>query len=142
MGWTCLPREASGRGGDQGEAAQARRALLRGAHGGERRLLVSAVRAEAHGFLTAAVHERDEDPLGQLALVELHVEIALGDLERLLRRSEESFVLPLSEPERTADAARDVDRVRLALVEPGRGHRAAQLLHRLFPRPELVDESE
>ena len=48
----------------------------------------------------------------------------------------------LTEPERTADAAGDVDGVGLALVEPGGRHRPAELLQHFGRRAVRVDEGE
>ena len=48
----------------------------------------------------------------------------------MLGRGEEDALGALAEPERAADAAREVDDVGLAAVEPGRRHRALQRLER------------
>src|SRR5262249_57870722 len=73
---------------------------------------------------------------------EVKGEVRLEDLERLLRRREERLAQALAEPQRTPDAAGDVDRVGLALVEPGGRHRPAELLEDLGPGTVRVDEGE
>ena len=135
------PKDGSD-GRDRGEEAQAGNALLGRTHSRERRLLERAVGPEPDRLLPAALDERDEDPFGQLALAKRHAEVPLDDLERLLRRGEERLAQALSEPERTADAACDVHGVGLALVEPGGGHRPAELLERFGLGAVLVDEGE
>ena len=56
--------------------------------------------------------------------------VALDELERVLRRREDDPVAALAEPQRPARATRDVQQLRLALVHPGRRHRASKLLQR------------
>src|SRR5262245_17871556 len=140
-GWRSRPRAGS-HGREGGEQAQAFSALARRAYGRERRLLEGAVRLEPQRLLAAPANQRYDDAFGQLALAEPHSEVLLHDLERLLRRGKEGLARALAEPERAADAARDEDGLRLALVEPGSRHRPAQLLQGLSRRAVLVDEGE
>src|SRR5690349_10020332 len=102
MGWRCRRKGTSDGRSDRREAAEARRALVRCAHRGEGRLLESVVGPEARRLLTAPVHERDDDSLRKLTLAELHVQVALHDLERRLRGREERLLLRRTEPERPA----------------------------------------
>ena len=78
----------------------------------------------------AGALQREQRPLRELALAQVDTRVALGDLERLLRGGEEELAAAGADPERPADAAREVEQLRLALVEPGRRHRAAEVLER------------
>ena len=81
-------------------------------------------------------------PLAELALAEPDVGIALDQLERLARRGEEKLVAALPDPERATEAVREVERLRVALVEPRGGHGAVQLLERRGPAGRLFREGE
>ncbi len=63
-------------------------------------------------------------------LAESDAQVPLDDLERALGRGEERADPAEAEPERPVSAAREVEHVRSPLVEPGRRHRAAQILER------------
>jgi hypothetical protein len=60
----------------------------------------------------------------------------------MLGGGEENPVRARADPERTADAAGEVDHAGLAGVHPGGGHRAAKLLERLAARTERVGQGE
>ena len=91
MEWRCRRKGGFRGGGDRREAPQTGNALVRRAHGRERRLLESAVGREALALDPATLDERNENPLGELPLAELQVQIALDDLEGVLGRREERF---------------------------------------------------
>src|SRR5207247_10978461 len=73
----------------------------------------------------------DERSLRELVLAQLQPEVALDHLERVLGRGEERLITPRAHPEWPPDAAGEKDGARPALVDPGGGHGAAQLLERL-----------
>jgi hypothetical protein len=75
-------------------------------------------------------------------LLQRHPQRALDDLERVARGCEEHLARARADPERPANAAGDEDRLRLALVEPGGGHRAVELLERARVAPPLLGERE
>src|SRR5687767_4293884 len=84
--------------------------------------------AETLAVRLAPVLQPHEHPLVELALPQREAHEVLADLERVLRRREEDAVRARTEPERPAYASGEEDHARLALVEPGRGHGAAELL--------------
>src|SRR5205085_10969568 len=134
----CPPLRRS----DRREPLKAGRALVRRANGGELALLEASVGAEALRPGLAAAGERDERPLAHLALAQAHTRVALDELERLRRGGEEALVPPGADPEWPSDAAYHEDEVGTALVEPGAGHRAAQLLKRTGASLRVLGERE
>src|SRR6188508_1224784 len=111
MGWRCRRRDGLQGGGDRREAAQRRNALVRRPNGRQGLLLESAVRREAVSADPAALAEREQDPFGKLTLPQAQAQIALDDLERVLRGRKKDSLLASAEPERPAAAARDKHRV-------------------------------
>ena len=69
-------------------------------------------------------------------------EVRLGELEGVTRRPEEDLLRALADPERPADAPGDEERLGDALVEPGRRHRAVELLEGGPAVVRLLDERE
>ena len=116
---------------------------MRRADGGQLPLLaVAAVGCEAALVHERSVDEREEPALVDLRLAERRAEGALDDLERLARRREERLVAAAGEPQRPADATREMEHGGVALVDPGGGHRADELLEHGWGRPVCVDERE
>src|SRR5207253_556564 len=110
---------------ERGEEREGGGGLVRGPHGRKGALLELAVRAKALAPGLAAVRERHERALVELALAEADPRVALDDLEGLASRGEEGLAPAEADPERASDAAGDEDDVGAALVEPGGRHRAA-----------------
>ena len=81
-----------------------------------------------------AALDGDDRSLGQLALAKLDRRRSSRRARARSRRSEEELVLALADPERTAQAAGE-HQLRAAFVEPGRRHRAVELLSASAVRP-------
>src|SRR5580765_1700981 len=110
-----------------GESLEARTSLVGSPHRRQRLFLERSVRLEELLRDDLAVLDGDDRTLGQLALAELDRGVALDELKRDSRRSEEELVLAPTEPERTPQAAGQ-QQLRAFLVEPGGRHRPVQFL--------------
>ena len=88
------------------------------------------VGVEARPARLAAPLELDERAFLELGQLQLQTEEALDDLERELCGGEEDPVLAGAEPNRSAHAARDRNRLLTPLVDPGGRHRAPERLER------------
>src|SRR5207249_6408565 len=98
------------------------------AHGRERIGVVARVGREVVDANGARALDHGQLALAHLALAEAEPGVLLRDLERLAGRGEEELAAGRSDPERPADAAGEIEELRLALVEPGGRQRAAELL--------------
>src|SRR2546421_3521561 len=102
-------------------------ALVRGANGWERFFFEGAIRLKRFAGDDLAALDRDDHSLGEFALAQLDADVALDELERDSGRSEEKLLLRVSEPQRPPQAAGQ-KQLSAAFVEPGRRHRAVELL--------------
>ena len=116
---------------------------MRGPDGRQLALLaIAPIGAPATLVDELAVHERQEPALLDLGLQEGRAERTLDDLERGARRGEEHLVTAAGEPQRSPDAAGEVEDTGIPFVDPRRRHRADQLLEHLGARAVRVDEGE
>src|SRR3954470_2595349 len=110
-------------GGDWREPGQAEGALAPRAHGGEILALAEgAIGEEPVRPADRAVRELHDHALADLALAQPEPEVALDDLQLLLRGGEEHLVARGADPERAPDAAGEVQGAGTPLVEPGGRH--------------------
>src|SRR4029450_7462768 len=112
------------RGGQYRQPLQAECRFPGSPHGREWCILEAPVGVESLSAAVGAELELDEGAFLELVHLQLHAEEPLHDLEPKLRRGEEHAFVAGAQPDRTADAARDGDRMLAPLVDPGRRHRA------------------
>ena len=120
--------EQAGERGERREALETERAFLRRAHGRELDSSKSRSGLKRSFSSTSPSATTVSVPSPTSRLRSFRRQEPLGDFERGPGRGEQELVAALADPERPADAARQEERARAPLVEPGGRHRAAELL--------------